>query len=44
MRIVRRDGSVTTFTGKAAVETSLEVAQLRAGGIIPYILQRVMVR
>ena len=44
VRIVRRDGSVTTFTGKAAVETSLEVAQLRAGGIIPYILQRVMVR
>jgi aconitate hydratase len=44
VRIVRRDGSTLAFTGKAAVETSLEVAQLRAGGIIPYILQRVMAR
>ena len=44
VRIVRKDGSVTSFTGTAAVETSLEIAQLRAGGIIPYILQRVMAR
>ncbi|SDI25668.1 aconitate hydratase AcnA [Propionivibrio dicarboxylicus] len=44
VRIVRKDGSVSTFAGTAAVETSLEVAQLRAGGIIPYILQRVMAR
>ena len=42
IRILRRDGSVTAFTATAAVETSLEVRQLCAGGIIPYILHRVM--
>ena len=44
VRIVRKDELVVTFTATAAVETSLEVAQLRAGGIIPYILQRAITR
>jgi aconitate hydratase len=44
VRVVRPDGTIVAFTATAAVETSLEVAQLRAGGIIPYILQRVMAR
>jgi aconitate hydratase len=42
VRIVRVDGTVENFMARAAVETALEVAQLRAGGIIPYILQRAM--
>jgi aconitate hydratase len=42
VRIVRPDGTVENFMARAAVETALEVAQLRAGGIIPYILQRAM--
>ena len=42
VRVVRPDGLVVSFTATAAVETSLEVAQLRAGGIIAYILQRAM--
>lgn len=42
VRVLRSDGSVVAFTATAAVETSLEVAQLRAGGIIPYILRRAM--
>ena len=41
VRIVRVDGRVDCFMTMAAVETSLEVAQLVAGGIIPFILQRV---
>ncbi len=44
IRIVRKDGSISAFSGKAAVDTSLEVAQMRAGGIIPYILRRAMMR
>ena len=42
VRVVRGDGRVEHLIAQAAVETSLEVAQLRAGGIIPYIMQRVM--
>ncbi|SFO03991.1 aconitate hydratase [Formivibrio citricus] len=42
VRIVRRDGQIEHLTATAAVETSLEVAELQAGGIIPYILQNVM--
>ena len=42
VRIVRSDGNIISFAALAAVETSLEVAQLKAGGIIPYILRRVM--
>jgi len=42
VRVVRKDKVAVAFTATAAVETSLEVAQLRAGGIIPYILQRAM--
>jgi aconitate hydratase len=44
VRVVRPDGTVVVFTAAAAVETSLEVAQLKAGGIIPYLLRRVMAR
>lgn len=39
--ILRRGGRCETLLGRAAVETSREVAQLRSGGLIPYILQRV---
>ena len=42
VRIVRQDGSRFEFTATAAVETSLEVDTLKAGGIIPLILQGVM--
>ena len=42
VRLVRAEGSVLSFMASAAVETSLEVSQLQAGGIIPFILQRVM--
>ncbi len=42
VRIVRADGQVENLRAQAAVETSLEVAQLCAGGIIPYILRSVM--
>ena len=42
VRIMRYDGKVEHLTATAAVETSLEVAELRAGGIIPYILQNAM--
>ena len=40
IRIVRADGRCDSLNGRAAVETSLEVAQLRRGGVIPLILQR----
>lgn len=42
VRIVRGDGRVERVLTVAAVETSLEVSQLTAGGIIPFILQRMM--
>ena len=42
VRIVRQDGNRFEFTATAAVETSLEVDTLKAGGIIPLILQGVM--
>ncbi|HSI18526.1 MAG TPA: aconitate hydratase AcnA, partial [Sphingomonas sp.] len=35
----RADGSVERFTARAEIETALELAVLRAGGIIPLILQ-----
>lgn len=37
--IHRRDGSIDRFEARAEVETALELAVLRAGGIIPMILQ-----
>lgn len=40
VRIVRADGRIEQLNAQAAVETTLEVAQLRAGGIIPFLLQR----
>jgi aconitate hydratase len=44
VRVARADGGIISFTAVAAVETSLEVAQLKAGGIIPHILRRAMAR
>jgi aconitate hydratase len=44
VRVLRQNGNIVSFTATAAVETSLEAAQLIAGGIIPYILQRAMTR
>jgi aconitate hydratase len=38
--IRRGDGTAQAFTARAAVETSLEVAVLAAGGVIPLILRR----
>jgi aconitate hydratase len=40
--IRRASGASETFTASAAIETGLEVAILRGGGIIPLILQRVV--
>jgi aconitate hydratase len=40
VRVHRVDGSVESFAALAAVETRLEIALLRQGGVIPYILQK----
>jgi aconitate hydratase len=42
--IVRQDGRVEGFTAIAAVETQLEVSLLRAGGVIPSTLGKMMAR
>jgi aconitate hydratase len=39
VRILRQDGRVETLLATAAIETQLEVDLLRAGGVIPSILQ-----
>jgi aconitate hydratase len=44
VRILRRDGRVETVLATAAVETQLEVALLRAGGVIPSILEQTIAR
>ncbi|MFK4441851.1 aconitate hydratase [Caballeronia udeis] len=41
-RIVRADGSIEQFEAVAGVETQLEIALLRAGGVIPLILQKTL--
>nr|WP_246697010.1 aconitate hydratase AcnA [Methylobacterium planeticum] len=40
--VLRRDGSTEAFLARAAVETSLEIEVLIAGGVIPLILQRAL--
>ena len=40
VRLLRADGSVQTLAATAAVETEFELELLRAGGVIPSILQR----
>jgi aconitate hydratase len=40
VRIIRAAGSAEEFIGAAAVETQLEISLLRAGGVIPLILNR----
>jgi aconitate hydratase len=42
VRIVRNDGEIIRMECHAAIETELEVATLKAGGIMPYILHRAM--
>ena len=42
VRIRRGDRSVQSFDAMAAIETSLEVGTLRAGGILPLILWKVL--
>jgi aconitate hydratase len=42
VRVLRADGRVDTFPATAAVETGFEVALLRAGGVIPSILRRML--
>lgn len=42
VKIVRADASVESFVVTAAVETQLEVALLRCGGVIPLILQKTL--
>jgi aconitate hydratase len=42
VRITRAAGGIETFIGTAVVETQLEVSLLRAGGVIPLILNRAM--
>ncbi|HEX7889741.1 MAG TPA: aconitate hydratase AcnA, partial [Ramlibacter sp.] len=39
VKLLRADGRVETFAATAAVETQLEIDLLRAGGVIPAILQ-----
>ncbi|WAJ31004.1 aconitate hydratase AcnA [Antarcticirhabdus aurantiaca] len=40
VRLVRQDGSELTLEATAAIETSLEVEVLKAGGLLPLILRR----
>ena len=40
MRVLRTDGSIEAFTATVGVETQLEVALLRDGGVIPAILNK----
>jgi aconitate hydratase len=42
VRLIRVDGSSTEIEATAAVETSLEVELLRAGGMIPHVLRRLL--
>jgi aconitate hydratase len=42
VKLIRADGTTTSFVCQAAVETEQEVAALKAGGIMPLILQRAM--
>ncbi len=42
VRLERRSGETLTFSASAAIETNAEVNILRAGGILPMILARVM--
>ena len=42
VKIVRVDASVESYELTAAVETQLEVALLRCGGVIPLILQKTL--
>ncbi len=42
VRILRAHGGSEQLTATAAVETQLEVALLRAGGVIPSTLQRML--
>ncbi|AMM18557.1 aconitate hydratase (plasmid) [Burkholderia sp. PAMC 28687] len=42
VKIVRVDGKIDQFEATAAVETQLETALLRAGGVIPLILQKTL--
>jgi aconitate hydratase len=40
VRILRKDGRIEPVSARAAVETRMEMALLRAGGVIPSILQQ----
>lgn len=40
LRVLRSDGSILSFNAHTAVETQMEVDLLRAGGVIPMILQK----
>jgi len=42
VKIARADASVESYEVTAAVETQLEVALLRCGGVIPFILQKTL--
>ena len=42
VRIARASGDVLSFGATAAIETSLEITILRAGGISPLIVQRAL--
>lgn len=40
VRVIRNDGRAEAFTAVAAIETQLEVALLKSGGVIPSILKK----
>lgn len=42
VQVLRTNGERQTFSARAAVETQLEVTLLRAGGVIPLILQQAL--
>ena len=42
VKIIRIDGNVDAFEARAGIETQLETALLRAGGVIPLILQKTL--
>ncbi|WHO72393.1 aconitate hydratase AcnA [Rhizobium sp. BT03] len=44
VEVRRADGSLSMFTATAAIETNAEVEILRAGGVLPLILRRLLLR
>jgi aconitate hydratase len=42
VRVLQGEGAPSTFTARLAIATESEIAALRAGGILPLIMQRLL--